>query len=274
MSAGNGFPLDAMQCLVDQLRSGAGNWRELLAEPRFEALRARERWFDDRQKGMFYRLLSPVRRDAFLEFQAGSGIVSACLAEDFGRGYALERRPLFAEFIRQRMRRDGISNVVVLASHGAEFQLGDGEVDLVAIDDPLDCDPEPVLSEARRCLRPQGRLIMAVDNAWCLRRPLTAAEFSGDSGAGAGRERKRSPPGYRRLLARSGFRNPRLFVVKSRRQLPIDIYSFHREALAQLYRKYGSRSRAGRLAMAVSRLAGTPYLAAWFQPSYYLVGDR
>lgn len=286
MSDSRPFPVELMASFVDELKGGAGDWNSLLLEPRFGALRARQRWFSDRQKGMFYRLLSPSRRQAFLELQAGSGIVSACLSEDYELGYSLEPRASFADFIELRFRSDGIVNVEVLRAGGPGIPLNDASVDLVAIDSPtsvriadseradLELAEDALLSEIRRCLRTDGRLIMAVDNAWQLPQSLTVPELSGDGGSGGMVViRPRSPFGYRRLLRRAGFENPRFFVVKPRRQLPIDIYSHHREALDLLYRKYDSRSRMCRMLKWTSDIARVPYLAAYFQPSYYLVGD-
>lgn len=280
------FPADLMALFVDELRERGGNWSSLLLEPRFERLSARQRWFSDRQKAMFYRLLSPTRRQAFLELQAGSGIVSACLSEDYEQGYALEPRAIFAEFIEIRFRSDGIANVGVLRAGGSGIPLGDSSVDLVAIDSPIALGPtgsgratrelalDAVLGEIRRCLRPDGRIIMAVDNSWQVSQPLTAPELSGDGGSGTDRMRARSLPGYCRLLRRAGFVNPRYFVVRPRRQLPIDIYSHHREALELLYRKYDRGNVIHRVLKWTSDLARVPYLGALFQPAYYVVGER
>lgn len=285
MGSSDGFPLDLMADLVRELDAGSGDWRQLLLDPRFERLRDRDRWFNDRQKGMFYRLMSSPQRNAFLEIQAGSGIVSACLSEDYERGYAFEHRPVLADFIGHRFRTDGIRNVEVMRMDACSLPLADGSVDLVVIDAPLAAGafaPGPadaeaaglsVLREARRCLGPEGRLIMAVDNAWGGSRRLGPAERSGDFGHEGGRMRARNAPAYCRLLRNAGFRNARVFVVKTCRQLPIDIYSFHRESLEQLYGKYYSRSRAARFVMWACKLARLPFLAAYFQPSFYLVGD-
>jgi len=280
------FPLDVMALLVSELQAGAGDWQSLMAEARYAPLRERERWFNDRQRGMFYRLQSPRRRMAFLQLQAGSGNVSACLSEDYDRGYAIEHRALFAAFIECRLRGDRIANVEVVRACGSDIPLDDACADLVAIDEPISAAESAsggqdsgaavaeTLRHARRCLARDGRLIMAVDNAWHVQRPLTVPERSGDFGSVPGQMRRLSPIGYRRLLQRAGFGNPRLFVVKTRRQLPIDIYSHHRDALEQLYRKYDSRSRTGRFVKRLSDVLRVPYLAAHFQPSYYLVGDR
>lgn len=273
------FPVDLMARFVEDLKKQSGDWKALLLEPRYEGLRERQRWFSDRQKAMFYRILSPRRRQAFLELQAGSGVVSACLSEDFERGYSLELRATFADFIELRFRSEGIENVHVLrAGHAAGIPLPESSVDLVAIDSPLSAGPESngsaVLSEVRRCLRAGGRLIMAVDNSWQLPRPLTSIELSGDGGESASMMSPRSPAGYCRLLRRAGFDNPRYFVVKPRRQLPIDIYSPHRETLDLLYRKYDRGSPVRRMLKWVSDIARVPYLGSYFQPSYYLLGER
>ncbi len=178
MSPVSPIPLEAMALFVSELKSGDLHWRSVLSEPRFEMLHCRQRWFTDRQKGMFFRLLSPPRREAFLEIQAGSGIVSSCLSEDFKRGYAWERRPACADFMELRFRSDSIVNLEILRASGSEIALPDESLDLVAINEPISMeratfagsDAEEfalaILREALRCLRRTGRLIMAVDNAW------------------------------------------------------------------------------------------------------------
>lgn len=286
MNAPRPFPVDVMTLFVSELKDGTRDWNSLLQEPRFEALRGRQRWFSDQQKGMFYRLLSPPRRESFVEIQAGSGIVSACLSEDYARGYALESRATFAEFIELRFRSGGVRNVEVVRARGTEIPLTSATIDLVAIDEPmsvgLPSSGHPsakaavlgTLREAWRCLHPHGRLIMAVDGAWCLPQAFTPAEHSGDSGVPTGPMRRRSPFAYRRLLAQAGFGSARFFVVKPRRQVPIDIFSHHRESFEQLYRKYDSRNRVCRMIKWASDFARVPYLAGYFQPSYYIVGER
>lgn len=279
MNEAPAFPVHLMAQFVDDLKGQSGDWMSLLLDPRYQGLRARQRWFGDRQKAMFYRLLSPRRRQAFLELQAGSGIVSACLSEDYERGYSLESRAAFADFIELRFRSEGVVNVDVLRGGNAGgIPLGESSVDLVAIDSPISAGPGPdaaaVLDDVRRCLRPGGRLIMAVDNSWQLPRPLTSIELSGDGDGSASGMKARSPPGYCRLLRRAGFDNPRYFVVRPRRQLPIDIYSPHREALELLYRKYDRGSPVRRMLKWASGIARVPYLGAFFQPSYYLLGER
>jgi SAM-dependent methyltransferase len=279
------IPLETMALYVSELKAGALHWRSLLSDPRFGALHRRQRWFTDRQKGMFFRLLSPPHRDAFLEVQAGSGIVSSCLSEDFKRGYAWERRPVCADFIELRFKSDSIDNLEVLRAAGSAIALPGESLDLVAINEPITMEHATVagvdaeefalaiLREALRCLRRTGRLIMAVDNAWHYLK-LSELISSRFSRASTLEMRPRSGRGYLGLVNRVGFRKARLFTVKPSRHMPIDIYSHHRVSLDQLYWKYGSQSRVSRTTKWLSDTTGVPYLAAHFQPSFYLVCEK
>lgn len=246
-----------------------------MRDERFGPLQVRHRWFTDTQKGMFYRLVLPPKRGTFLEIGAGSGIVSACLSEDYERGYALESRVSLVEFLELRFRLDSISNVQVLKSEDLDVPVADGSIDLVAVNEGVARVPtvSRFLSEMRRCLAPDGLLVVAGDNAWDFRRILRS--LSGRSRSESrGRMLTCSYFGYRSLLQRAGFRNVQVFVVMPDRHMPIDIYSFHRPSLDHLFAKYYGKRGIKRAVWWLSSALRVPHFPALFESAFYVVARK
>ena len=88
------------------------------------------------------------------------------------------------------------------------------------------------------------------------------------------REFSHSYFGYRRLLADAGYSQVRLYVLLPHCDLPIDIYSFDRLALNELFRKYHARMRDKRIIKSASDWLGVPYLWAYFEAAFYVVATR
>lgn len=276
-------------------------WQDLLTQWQSRGLKTT--WFTNPQKGAFYRIISASRRMAFLDVGAGCGIVSACLSEDFERGYALEVNPVFVEFMQHRFRADAIANVDVISGSALSIPLPDACVDLVACNGVLHwiplsqpgLDPRKAqlgsLKEMHRCLRPGGRAVLAVENAWHFDHLKGKSALDTAPGVTAlphslgwlwnrlvrGRQHRArvySSFGYRRLLAEAGFRDVKLFALLPACDLPIDIYSLDGPALHEMYLKYHSRAKGKRLVKALSDGLGMPYLLAHFASAFYVVADR
>lgn len=270
------MPLATMSECLKELRSSGRPWRSVLQDRRFQVPRDQYRSFTNPQKGTFYRLLSPGRRRAFLEVGARSGIVSACLSEEYERGYALEIDSEFVEFMRLRFLMDSIANVQVLQGDALAIPLPDGSIDLTVIDGAVEWAPPAdrrpaagqvqlkILREIHRCLGAAGKIAIAVENAW-------------DYRSKRGRAHRRSVHsyfGYRKLLTEAGYSKIRIFVVMPDFHLPIDIYSFDRQSLNELFQKYDSASRAKRAVKRLSDALGVRYLCAYFQRAFYIVGAK
>lgn len=297
------IPTAVMQRLLRDLDSSDRPWQEALADPLLGLPARKVYWFTSPQKGAFYRSVMPGRRRAFLDVGAASGIVSACLSEMYEKGYALEMQQVFVEFMRHRFRMDSIGNVEVLQGSALAIPLPDASIDLVAVNGVLEwvshadtkSNPRQVqlqfLREVRRCLHEDGKIVIAIENAWHY------LQLVGFSAHGTARYvgflpkwlgnvvnrlvRKRpyreyiySWFGYRRLLEQAGYRNVQIFVVMPNYYRPIDVYRFDRGGLNALYLKYHSGRRVWRALKKLSDMLGTPYLGAYFEAAFYVVAEK
>ncbi len=280
-------PHEAVAALLQETRNSNRSWHNIVRDERYVRMGLQHSWFTNPQKGAFYRLVTPSEQTAFLDVGAGSGIVSACLSPDYERGYALDQQKVFVEFMKQRFEEDAISNVEVIHGNALAIPLQDGVIDLAAINgllrwiprsDPAS-DPRQVqlrlLREVRRCLKPGGKAVLAVDNRWHHRRLRqqvgnAARNAQGPSGHGF----NHSYFGYRMLLREAGFTQVRLYVLMPYIEQPIDIYSFDRMALNEMFRKYHAQMRGKRIIKAVSDMLRLPYLWAFCEAAFYVEATR
>ncbi len=122
--------------MVRELASGDRPWRTVLREEPLEVPQVVLRWLDNIQRGAFFRLMAPPGGTAFLAVGDESGIISACLAEDYERGLLAEARPVVSEFLAHRFRLDSIDNVVVVREPTAALSLSDGPVGVRVVPPP------------------------------------------------------------------------------------------------------------------------------------------
>jgi SAM-dependent methyltransferase len=280
-------PHDAVAELLAEMKNSNRSWHSIVRDDRYVRMGLQHAWFTNPQKGAFYRLVATSEQTAFLDVGAGSGIVSACLSPDYDKGYALELQKVFVDFMNQRFAEDAIHNVEVVHGNALAIPLRDGVVDLAAINcllqwiphsDP-NSDPRQVqlrlLREVRRCLKPGGKVVLAVDNAWHHRQLRRQARNSVNSAPGrTSRRFDHSYFGYRRLLSEAGYTQVRLYVLMPQCEQPVDIYSFDRTALNELFRKYHARMRGKRMIKAVSDSLRVPYLWAYCEAAFYVEATR
>ncbi len=280
-------PYDAVGDLVLEMQHSNRSWHSIIRDDRYVRMGLKHAWFTNPQKGVFYRLITPTERTTFLDVGAGSGIVSACLSADYEKGYALDLQQVFVDFMSRRFAQDSIHNVEVIHGNALAMPVPDQSVDLAAINSLLQwiphsepaSDPQLVqarlLREVRRCLKPGGKVVLAVDNAWHHKQlRLQVSNFVSRARGRPRREFSHSYFGYRRLLADAGYSQVRLYVLLPHCDLPIDIYSFDRLALNELFRKYHARMRDKRIIKSASDWLGVPYLWAYFEAAFYVVATR
>ncbi len=296
-------PHEGVAALLDEMKSSHRSWHSIIRDERYASMGLKHAWFTNVQKGTFYRLISPPERTAFLDVGAGSGIVSACLSPDYERGYALDFQPIFADFMNQRFAQDAVHNVEVVHGNALEVPLQESAVDLAAVNGVLQwiphsdpaSDPRQVqlrlLREVRRCLKPGGKVVLAVENGWHHKRLKghavdVAARVSGSVRNRLTNNFNRHAPGqtcrkylhsyfgYRKLLHEVGFKQVRFYVLMPGCELPIDIYSFDRKALHELFSKYHAQMPGKRALKAFSDALRVPYLWAYFEAAFYVEATR
>lgn len=141
------------------------NWREVAAG--WERRRA---WFRDVSSPVTGWLLEHARPqpgETFLELAAGTGDLSLALAElvgSQGRVIASDFAPEMVDAARRAAAEHGATNVDNRVLDAERLDLGDASVDGVVCRFALMlmADPAAALAEAKRVLRPAGRLVLAV----------------------------------------------------------------------------------------------------------------
>jgi SAM-dependent methyltransferase len=128
-------------------------WEELAKSPVFTRL-ARE----------VLELASPGRDDVAVDLGAGTGLLSLGAARTAAAVYAVDYSEPMLERLLERARADGLENVYAVVADMREVPLDDESADVVvssyAFHHLRDDGKELALAEARRLLRPGGRLVV------------------------------------------------------------------------------------------------------------------
>jgi SAM-dependent methyltransferase len=168
---------------LDRLNELAGNvgWQDAL-QTLYASDPALLRYITDVDRSKFLRLL-PLRPDSrVLEVGPGLGQITSVLAPRVGSVCALEVVPGQAQFVQQRCRQQGLTNVhVAVGGDDCRLPYADESFDLIVLNLVFEwcasrCeseDPESVqrrlLSELARVLKAGGSLYLATKNRFALR---------------------------------------------------------------------------------------------------------
>jgi SAM-dependent methyltransferase len=137
-------------------------------------------YLTDERRGIFLDLL-PIEGADVLEIGPGFGQFTDRIAGLAKSVAALEVDPIQADFIREKLRQEGITNTTVTTGGGdCRLPYADKSFDLVvlnlvlewcatAIDGPHEVAQLRLLREIARVLRPGGRLYVATKNRFALR---------------------------------------------------------------------------------------------------------
>lgn len=109
--------------------------------------------------------------DSVVDLGAGTGfwteILSPAVGNE-GKVYAVDVEPVMLEDLREKVRRQGLTNVEVVQSDELAVPLPDGIADLVLMGFVLHepSDPLALLSEIVRLLKPGGRVLVLDWQKW------------------------------------------------------------------------------------------------------------
>lgn len=97
-----------------------------------------------------------------VDFGCGTGVLTVEIARWARKVTAIDRSASALEQASARAERQGLENVTFLEADLAKLPLATGKKDLVVISQSLHhvADPEAVLAEAARILKPSGRLVV------------------------------------------------------------------------------------------------------------------
>lgn len=217
-------------------------WMTALEMAKGPLIRSKKSWFTNERKALFYRNISLVDKRCFLDIGAGSGIISAELAQDFVTGVSIDFFSEIAKFLHTRFKQDQIRNVDVVRADGLRLPFRQGTFNLIVVNGVLEwvgqfihgksCRRTQIefLEECRRCLKKGGAIGIAIENRW------NFDHFMGASPHGelpfvvvmprplarlitliVRKEDYRifiySYFGYKRLLNRTGFKNIKIYLA-------------------------------------------------------------
>lgn len=109
-------------------------------------------------------LADPQPGQIVVDVGAGTGLLSLAFAERVKRVWAIDTSAAMSEYLRAKARSAGLDNVETVVASAISLPLVDGVADLVVsnycLHELRHDDKRRALDEARRVLKPGGRLVM------------------------------------------------------------------------------------------------------------------
>src|ERR1700693_1836870 len=109
-------------------------------------------------------LAEPTAGDVVVDLGSGTGLLSLAFAERAARVWAIDSSQAMNEYLRVKASSAELHNIETALASAVSLPLVDGIADLVVsnycLHELRHPDKERVLAEARRVLRPGGRLVV------------------------------------------------------------------------------------------------------------------
>jgi 2-polyprenyl-3-methyl-5-hydroxy-6-metoxy-1,4-benzoquinol methylase len=167
------WPLIRLACQVEDDSGDQARLTDLLRQ-RVDRTALNERLLEPGQSWFLWSsaLASLLPALDVADFGCGSGVLSASLARWARSVVAIDQNPEALGQARSRARREGLRNVTFVREDLHSLSLSGSTVDLVVLSQSLHHveEPEAVLREAARLLRPRGKVVvlelMPHDETW------------------------------------------------------------------------------------------------------------
>lgn len=144
----------------ESLFAAAKNWDAHVADAELIARGAGFRALRER----IVQIAQPRAQDTVVDVGAGTGLLSLAFAERAARVWAIDSSPAMCEYLGAKAASAGLSNLECVVASAVSLPLVDGLADLVVSNycfhELPDTEKLRALSEARRVLKPGGRIVV------------------------------------------------------------------------------------------------------------------
>ena len=293
------IPLREWRELLSDMKTR--HWKAALENPACPVLAKKRKWFTDTAKANFYRQLDFNRDDRFLDIGAGSGVISAEMSRHCARGVALDFAEETSRFMKIRFRQDDLGNLSVVRADALKLPFASRSFGLVILNGVLEwvaayttgqsCRSVQIgfLQEARRCLRPGGKIAIAIENRWDLDHFFGASPHGEPAFvavmprilARAVHYLRRNQDyrtyiygcsGYRRILKTAGFRSSRIYLAVPDYYSPRRADEFTPKNIGIIYRE--RQAQYQRKKMLIERVLHGLGLLGYFLPAFYITAEN
>jgi len=231
---------DSAWQLLHETRSGG--WTRAVLD-RFAADPTMLSGLLDWQRISWAPLLALDSTSVVLDVGCGHGAITHALARLAGEVYAVDAIPARVEFTRERLRQDGIANVRLAQATALDLPFLDGTFDAIVVNGVLEWVGEwtnsgaparlqrDFLSTVARLLKPEGQLVIGIENRYGLAALRGAVDHSGRRFTSVMPRRLASA--WLRMRGRRGYR----LAGKSAREYRT--YTYSKRGYASLLRSAG-----------------------------------
>lgn len=276
-------------------------WRSALENAECPVLSKKKDWFLNTAKADFYRNLGLEASCRFLDIGAGSGVISAEMSRHCAGGTALDFAEEATAFMKLRFQQDGLGNLHVVRGDALRLPFTSGSFDLVILNGVLEwvaaytkgqsCRSVQIdfLKETRRCLKPGGRVAIAIENRWDLEHFLGASPHGEPPFVAVmprilaravnyllkGRDYRTyiyGRSGYRRLLNAAGYFNSTVYIAVPNYYAPERAELPKRENIQTIYQERQAQIR--RRKMRVEHLLHKLGLLGFVLPAFYITAEN
>ncbi len=172
------YPQDTMKNLI--LRAQITGWEQALKELFLEKDPSYYEYILDESRAHWHFLI-PLKKEArILDLGCGWGTLSFALAKQYGEVFAFDITQERLEFITLKKMSENTANLFPVCGKISALPFPDGHFDLVILNGVLEWIPSleeegkpyavqlGALREARRVLKGNGSLYLAIENRWSL----------------------------------------------------------------------------------------------------------